>query len=1178
MNLHDIFDKDITRNIDGVIKADDARHLGTEVSEYVLTNEAEKAVANLLEAYTNYTTANGVWISGFFGSGKSHMLKMLAHLLGDVVGQDFPRAEVSETFKTKTNDSFLKASLTKAEKISARSILFNIDQVADASGGNKTDAILKVFVKVFNSARGYYDMQPHVARLERDLEGRGLLDAFRTTYAQVSGLDWEAGRELDVLEEPNVAAAYAQVNGSSAGAPENILEKYRDSYTVSVDSFADEVIAWLATQEQGFRLNFFVDEVGQFIGDDRSLMLQLQSIAETLNSKGDGRAWVFVTSQEALDKTIGDQTKSQQFDFSKIQARFSNRVSLTSADVEEVIRKRLLDKSDLGKSVLGPIYSAEHGNFKTFFDFADGGKTYRNYPDEALFVGTYPFVNYQFPLFQAALVGLSDHNAFTGRHQAVGERSMLGVVQQVVKGMDSAPVGTLAPFDAMFEGISETVQSSAKRAIDVASKNLPDLDTDSTKLAIRILKALFLVKYVDGFRSTPRNITALMYDRFGLDLAALSKDVKEALALLESQSYIQRNGETYEYLTSEEQDVEKEIKTVDIDGSEVAKRLYELLQQNVIKTNKYRYATGQDYAFGYKIDDAVHGPQHALTVHVITPGYPHDLPTIRLHSTGLDEARVVIGTDDGLFADLRLLLKTEKYVKQKQTTSITQVQQRILGQKAELNRERGKEILERLRVAVGKATLVVHGVDVASSSAAADQRVFDALATLVAKTYPQLSLLGGKTYSNADLRKLVLPPTDGFDIKVDTVLTDVANEVYSVGIKSQVDIGQRVDVKKIIERFTGKPYGWDQGSILATIAHLYGDLRIKIELSGNERKRSDVPSDLANSQQYGNLRIDLRKDYDQSKVTAFRKFVQDFFDEPDVPKDALEAAHAGSEKLTAMLKELKADKSRYEYPFIGALDAPIAVLEGVVGKTDEWYVTEFDEADELLEAKAETLDKVRAFLNGQQRVIYDGAQRFLTSAADNLSYLPRDAARSVQTILDDRNVFRGNKIAQLQTAADTLRQQLDDVIKDEQTAAASAIEERRIALAGTDEYRDATPEAQTAALDGADAARDTVWDEQSIAKIKLAASNFATVKFPRLLDRLIASAVSVPPAPDPGPTDEPSPKTPDPIAPARSIALTEVTVSHAKHVLATAQDVDNYLAALRTALLNEINDGKRITR
>ena len=111
MQLNEIFAKDIQRPIEGVIKADDAAHLGTEVEEYVLTNEAAKGLELLLEAYTNYTNANGVWISGFFGSGKSHLLKMLAHLLGDVEGQDFDRAKVSESFRAKATGAFLPALL-----------------------------------------------------------------------------------------------------------------------------------------------------------------------------------------------------------------------------------------------------------------------------------------------------------------------------------------------------------------------------------------------------------------------------------------------------------------------------------------------------------------------------------------------------------------------------------------------------------------------------------------------------------------------------------------------------------------------------------------------------------------------------------------------------------------------------------------------------------------------------------------------------------------------------------------------------------------------------------------------------------------------------------------------------------------------------------------------------------
>ena len=683
MKLTEIFAKDVQRPIEGVIKADDTAHLGTEVDEYVITNETAKGLEQLLEAYTNYTNANGVWISGYYGSGKSHLLKMLAHLLGNVEGQEFSRQHVSETFRSKAHGAFLPASLDRAAEIPAKSLLFNIDQKATVITKDQTDALLKVFVKVFDESNGYYGHQGHVARFERDLDNRGQYGAFKAAYARIADREWALGREESVLEEVNVAKAYAEVSGATDGNPTNILTKYRDEYSMAIEDFADDVKVWLDKQEPGYRLNFFVDEAGGFIGSNTHLMLNLQTIAESLNTKCQGRAWVFVTSQEDMDKVVGDRTRQQGNDFSKIQARFKTRVKLTSADVEEVIRKRLLEKNDAGEGALGPIYESESPNFKTLFDFVDGAKTYRNYTDEAHFVGTYPFVSYQFPLFQAAIEGISDHNVFEGRASSVGERSMLGVVQQVAKDIGDVEVGRLATFDSMFAGIRASLKSAAQSAILVAERNL---DND---LAVRLLKALFLVKYVESFQGTPRNLTVLMYDRFGLDLPALSKSVQEALTLLEVQTYVQRNGNTYEYLTNEEQVIEQEIKNVDIDASEVSSRLFKILSADVIKANKLRYAkNGQDFAFGYKLDDQVYGQQRELAVHFVTPEYPFGPEEIRMHSAGKDELRVILEPDERVLSDLRLLIRTEKYTKRKQTTSLSPIEEQILRSKATLNIER----------------------------------------------------------------------------------------------------------------------------------------------------------------------------------------------------------------------------------------------------------------------------------------------------------------------------------------------------------------------------------------------------------------------------------------------------------------------------------------------------------
>jgi hypothetical protein len=1154
MLLNEIFAKDVQRPIEGVIKADDTAHLGTEVDEYVLTNEAAKGLEEVLEAYTNYTNANGVWISGFFGSGKSHLLKMLAHLLGDVEGQDFDRSEVAASFYAKATGAFLPASLTKAERIPATSLLFNIDQKATLITKDQTDALLKVFVKVFDESRGYYGNQGHVARFERDLDNRGQYEAFKQAYQRVSGRDWTQGREEGVLEEPNVAEAYAEVSGQG-GSPTNILTKYRNEYSVSIEDFADEVKAWLDNQPKGFRLNFFVDEVGQFIGSNTHLMLNLQTIAESLNTKCRGRSWVFVTSQEDMDKVLGDRTKQQGNDFSKIQARFKSRVKLTSADVEEVIRKRLLEKNEVGAAALRTIYAKESANFKTLFDFVDGAKTYRNYTDEAHFVGTYPLVSYQFPLFQAAIEGISDHNVFEGRNSSVGERSMLGVVQQVAKDIGDVEVGRLATFDHMFAGIRASLKSAAQRSIDVAERNLDNL------LAIRLLKALFLVKYVESFQATPRNLTVLVYDRFGLDLPALSQEVKEALTLLEAQTYVQRNGNGYEYLTNEEQVIEEEIKNVDYDASEVSARLFKMLSGDVVKTNKLRYAkNGQDFPFGFKLDDQVHGPQRELSIHFITPEYPFTPDETRMHSAGKDELRVILEPDARVLADLRLLIKTEKYTKRKQTTSLSAIEDQILRSKAVQNVDREKELIGRVRRAVGEAALIINATDVSSNSQDALARVTDGFQDLVSRTYTQLKLLDGVTYSEQQVAGAANPDSGLFDAAAWTKLATPGEEVLSFVLRKQA-LGEQVTVKTIVDAFQAKPYGWDLASIEVFVAFLIGASKVTLTVDGNVLKRSEVAPTLRNTQKHSHAVVAPQKTFDERKVAAFRKFCTDFFDDANAPKDPLELARHGADMLKGKFGELKAVATGSKYPFVEQLNGPISLLEQVAGKPDEWYLTDFNLGDDLLDAKESVIDPIQSFLNGTQSAIYDEAVALLATHSSNLGYLPNGSDEDVRSGLADPNAFRGNRIAQLKKATDGLRSLIDDVIAANRKSISTSIEGRRTDLAASAYYEKATAAAQQGVVQGIDQTLSRVGAESQVALILQIGTDFEASVYPSLLDQLAASQQ--------GGGNGPPPK--------QTVAVKSVVVPGASGVLETEDDVDKYLAALRAALLQTLHDGKRIS-
>lgn len=178
--IKELFQKDISRYIETVIKADDKEHISDEVAEYVITNEIAKKIRDLFQSYNDYKGVNGVWISGFFGSGKSHLLKILSYVFEN---KEFDGYKSGELFAEKIeHDEMLKGDILRATRIPSESILFNIDQQAQIKSKSDENAILSVFYKVFFDHLGYYGFQPHVAEFEMWVDKHGYYDKFKSKF------------------------------------------------------------------------------------------------------------------------------------------------------------------------------------------------------------------------------------------------------------------------------------------------------------------------------------------------------------------------------------------------------------------------------------------------------------------------------------------------------------------------------------------------------------------------------------------------------------------------------------------------------------------------------------------------------------------------------------------------------------------------------------------------------------------------------------------------------------------------------------------------------------------------------------------------------------------------------------------------------------------------------------
>ena len=1179
MELNRIFLNPVSRPIEGVIKADDESSLHNELSEYVLTDEVAKRLENFLEAYNDYHGANGVWVSGFFGSGKSHLLKILALLLENrQVNSD----NALEIFlpKIPKEDELLRAALKKAVAIPSKSILFNIDQKADIISKTQIDALLSVFVKVFNEMCGYFGKQGYIAQFERDLDGREQLQRFKDAYERHANKPWERGREQALLEAGNIAKAYAEITGEDPALTKGILDKYRNQYSVSIEDFGNQVKAWLDKKSANFRLNFFVDEVGQYIAENTKLMTNLQTVAESLATKCQGRAWIIVTAQEDMNSVLGDLSKQQSNDFTKIQARFANRLKLTSADVAEVIQKRLLTKNEIGTELLKTTYNQQVNNFKTLFGFADGGQSYQNFRDEAHFIYAYPFVPYQFPLFQSAIRGISVHNGFEGKASSVGERSMLGVFRDVAMAIDREPVGQLATFDRMFEGIRGALKSGIQSAINTAERNLGDL------YAIRVLKALFLVKYVKEFKATLRNLSVLMLERFGEDVPAQRKRLEAALNLLEQQTYIQRNGDLYEYLTDEEKDVEEEIKNTEVETADVIKELEALLFDGVIKQRKIRHSNGQDYAYTRKMDDRALSRENELAIHIITPLSENfdNITLQRMQSMGRDELRVVLPADARFMQDLTMHKRTEKYIRQNSNTQQEAVK-RILDTKGFQNTERLNELQLRAKSLLGKASLIINAADVEVSSEDGQTRVLKGFDHLIQTTYPNLRMLRDLPFNEADVGKHLRMVKDGLLANDATSLTESEQELLAF-IQSNARSGVRTTVKSLIERFERKNYGWYYAAILCNLALLSARGKVEIRQDSNALEADALERSLRNTNAHATLVLEPQIEFTASQIRTLKEFFADFFDKPAISNEARALARETIDALKDLeieLVELNAQKALY--PFLSVLDAVLVTLKEVADKNANWFLTDLARAENALhDTKEKLIDPIRRFMKSPQKVIFEQARQLVAEQEDNFVYVPATEVNIVQAVLDDKSPWQGNRLQQAKPQLDALQQSIANQLASEKASAANRLSELGQRLQGTDEYTALSPDDQAKFITPFADIRQALQGHKRIAMIRDQLRHFEDERYPQLLLQLEALAKPTPVTPNAParPSSQPqdgvaASPTPMPVAtepklvPARTIK-----VAYAKPWLASESELDDYLKQQREAWLKEIRAGNRV--
>ena len=1203
----DLFARDIDKKINGVIKANDEKELADEVDEYVLTGEIQQNLETFLEEYNDPAnhTQNGAWISGFFGSGKSHLLKMLSHILGDVPrglvdseaqSQPLNRESIVRSFIAKANEqtnSMLAGELERALTIPATSILFNIDQKSDK--GSVT-ALLYAFIRVFDEARGYYGRTPYVAKFEKDLDNNGQFEAFKEAFAEEAGKPWSEGRSEFILWDDEICKAYGKVTGKS---DQNVIaERYENSYRATVEDFANDVKQWLDRQpDRNHRIIFLVDEVGQFIGQNTELMLQLQSVAEDLAVKTNGRAWVVVTSQEDMDTIVGDRTKQQGYDFSKIQARFAIKLKLNSADVIEVIQKRLLAKKPEYEALMQDLWAEQGANLRTMFEFSRDSRkfsTSKAFTEED-FEASYPLVNYEFELFQTALRCMSQYNMFDGRHASVGERSMLAVVGSTLQQSKDSTVGNLIPFDRLYDGIHDAIQSTANYRILQAERVL---DPDIKDLAVRLLKVLLLVKHVEGFIANTHNLRILLTDGFDTDLIDLERRIGEALRVLEHETYVQRVGESYEYLTNEEQDIEQEIKNIDIDHTSVISKFKDLLTETIGRFKVQYGPQKSDFDFGLRIDRVQQSVQRPIWLDVSTALDTDGREDARRAGMGArDTITLLLGQDDStLFDDIQMHVKTTTYLRRTDSGNQSETRQRIIAGKRTAQERLRRELRTRVGNAVKTGTFVYNGETMDVKSLEPQARIIEGLQALIGRYYTNFPMLGGVRYEESGLAAIIadaaasgpesLPGTDAARNQLD----GPAEDVLSFVTREQKN-NVTPTVKTIMTRYDAPPYGWPFAAILACIGHLYGSERIELNIDGRSVQRTEAVQLLRNTKKQESIVVSVPKVYDPGQVKKLRDFARDFLDMPntDLSSAPMELAEKVKDGLLNEAENLRRMRTQYAtLPFITQLDDSIESMVYAAQKGPAWLLDHFTgvdierNADALLDAKNDVIYPIERFINGNQRVIFDDCRSWLNANKANMPLVSKETQElygQATALMESPTLYRGGGVTNLKGLVDSLKRSVGTDVENERAAAAVVLDTIADAVHGSDEWENAAESAQVATESTIRDIRNRVDATSVIANIRQIANDAQNVMYPQLMDRLAASVSR--PQSQPVTSSVPDDATEPPVAvsavPAkRTVHINSIPRPRTKTMLETETDIDAFLDAYRNELVAALEQGERI--
>lgn len=1211
MKFKDLYEKGLDRKVNPAVSASDLTDetVRTEIDEYVFT---EEIVINLYNILTNIKVNQGshigIWINGYYGSGKSHFLKYASYCLS----QNKERCEMAFIRLIEATEDLMRHAngISKLEQegvsvselkslqkwyvsqADVEMVMFNIGDVHDVNA-DQTTAFTTIFWNQFNAQRGYNSFNLALAQyLEKALDDNGKFQQFKE-YVKSKGYDWERNISRFAAGRLDLALQMAKEVDPTLSTDVIRTRILNNEVNVSVEAFAAEMKEFIETKHnRNFRILFFVDEVSQFIGEHRDLLLQLQSLVKRLDEVCESHCWIACTAQQTLEEVVtnvGGNASNPEDEVGKILGRFEVRASLQGTSPEYITQKRILEKKGDVEIALGKMFDEDKAKLDAQFILPSQYKAYTSKED---FVACYPFVPYQFQLIMKVLDSFVNMN-YVDKQVKGNERSLINITFSIAKETADMEVGEFISFDrffgAMFQG---SMQHLGQRAIANARQVLEHIaDPEKQEFYRRVVYVLFMIcnlSDVDksSFLATIDNIVTLLMTKVDASKAAIKHEVSTVLAFLIDKAVIRKTktetgSEVYEFYTEEESKVAQLIKNQQVDSNTYSDELKSIFFSHFGNpSNKKTFAT-RSFNVGINIDGRNYLSNNAdICIDFVTTAGTDSVEQFAFSINNTSQGTHLIyflypqlKDNAELRANFLYYCRVQRFAQEPAISEERQRTKLIFQQRAKELYE--KEIKPQFQHILDTCPVISCGAVLSASQIGTDKKSerYEALLNCHMETLYSFAMLvnGGETPKNgADLSAKILRP-------VDPALPNMPLSTPEKKIKDWLDRSPHdVTVADVVRQFSKVPYGW---SDYATIYYLNELVRRHLYTFNYNNNPNVSREDTARNivRDASKFTVEKAKAISQEVLNDFIDAWKHIFNVMSVKgsNDSTElyrnCKETDDSMLNTLLKRYRAlSRELSGCPFVHTIDEAVALMESWLTERDhlKFFQTIIDARDEACRL-FDRCKNINLFHN-DQFPNYEKVRKFIDDNRDNFAFLTDEqqqkTVETIRAILTDEEPW--DKMPSYMKMMRTLNGQLGEC----KTQLVDKIKAN---------YNKVFDELEQYANE-VNVPRDKFAKRDITISLKTSTSNFYALQanadtrdFMEEEMKKINSAIPAPPPSTPGGNggSTPNPAGPQPKPRMRKIVHLN---THTTKPMRSEADVDIYLAGLKAELMQYINDNNDI--